>query len=192
MKKAPALLLIDIQKAFDNHAHWGGNRNNEQAETNAARLLAHWRAQGWPVLHVRHDSVLAGSILAAGAAGNEFKEEVTPAAGEPIFSKSVNSAFIGTGLQAHLVAEGIHSLVIAGLTTDHCVSTTTRMAGNLGFDTYLVADATATFDKTGFDGQLYPAELVHQTALASLHGEFATVLTTSQALETVGAGHLVA
>ena len=191
MENAPALLLIDIQKAFDDHTYWGGNRNNDQAEANAARLLLHWRAQGWPVLHVRHDSVLAGSILAAGAPGNAFKDEVKPLAGEPIFPKSVNSAFIGTDLQAHLTAGGIHRLVIAGLTTDHCVSTTTRMAGNLGFDTYLVADATATFDKIGFDGQLYPAELVHQTALASLHGEFATVLTTQQALETVGVGQLV-
>lgn len=191
MENAPALLLIDIQKAFDDHASWGGRRNNDQAEANAARLLTHWRAQSWPIIHVRHDSVLAGSILATGAPGNAFKDEVTPLAGEVIFSKSVNSAFIGTNLQAHLTAAGIHCLVIAGLTTDHCVSTTTRMAGNLGFETYLVADATATFDKIGFDGQLYPAELVHQTALASLHGEFATVLTTQQALETVGTGQLV-
>ncbi len=191
MKKAPALLLIDIQKAFDSHAYWGGNRNNAHAEANAERLLIYWRAQGWPVIHVRHNSILLGSVLAEGETGNEFKEEVKPIEGEPIFSKSVNSAFIGTNLQAYLVAEGIQALVVAGLTTDHCVSTTTRMAGNFGFETYLVADATATFDKIGFDGQLYPAELVHQTALASLHTEFATVLTTNQVLEMVSAGHLV-
>ncbi|WP_303312646.1 cysteine hydrolase family protein [Hymenobacter sp. BT730] len=182
MKNAPALLLIDIQKAFDNHAYWGGNRNNPQAEANAQRLLAHWREQGWPVLHIQHDSTSPTSLLRKGQPGNEFKDEVLPMAGEPVFSKSVNSAFIGTGLQAHLEAQNIHVLVIAGLTTDHCVSTTTRMAGNLGFETYLMADATAAFDKTGFDGQRYSAEVIHQTALASLHGEFATVLTTDQGL----------
>ncbi len=187
MREVPALLLIDIQKAFDEHARWGGNRNNPQAEANAERLLTQWRAQGWPVIHVRHDSVVPGSIMGVGQVGNDFKDEVRPIRGEPIFSKSVNSAFIGTGLQAYLEAQEIHSLVIVGLTTDHCVSTTTRMAGNLGFETYLVADATATFDKTGFDGQLYPAELVHQTALASLHSEFATVLTTEQVVEMVNA-----
>jgi len=187
MQEIPALLLIDVQKGFDEHARWGGNRNNPQAEANVERLLMQWRAQGWPVVHVRHDSVVPGSNLAAGQAGNEFKDEVKPLAAEPIFSKSVNSAFIGTGLQAYLEAQGIHALVIVGLTTDHCVSTTTRMAGNLGFETYLVADATATFDKMGFDGQLYPAELVHQTALASLHSEFATVLTTDQVVEMVSA-----
>lgn len=185
MKEVPTLLLIDIQKGFDEHARWGGSRNNPQAEANAERLLIQWRAQGWPVVHVRHDSVAPNSNLAVGQIGNEFKDEVKPISGEPIFSKSVNSAFIGTGLQTYLEERKTRSLVIVGLTTDHCVSTTTRMAGNLGFETYLVADATATFDKIGFDGQRYPAELVHQTALASLHSEFATVLTTEQVLEMV-------
>lgn len=185
MKEVPTLLLIDIQKAFDEPAHWGGSRNNPQAEANAERLLIQWRAQGWPVVHVRHDSVVPNSIMAVGQPGNDFKEEVRPISGEPIFSKSVNSAFIGTGLQAYLEERQTRLLVIVGLTTDHCVSTTTRMAGNLGFETYLVADATATFDKTGFDGQHYPAELVHQTALASLHSEFATVLNTEQVLGMV-------
>ena len=185
MKEIPALLLIDIQKAFDDHAYWGGARNNPDAEANAARLLTYWRAQGWPVIHVQHNSVLPTSIIRPGQVGNEFKEEVRPLAGEPVFGKTVNSAFIGTGLQAYLTEHQIHSLVIVGLTTDHCVSTTTRMAGNYSFDTYLVADATATFDKIGFDGQRYPAEQVHQLALASLHGEFATVLTTDQLLERV-------
>lgn len=185
MREVPVLLLIDMQKGFDDHAYWGGNRNNSQAEANVERLLAHWRIQGWQVIHVRHDSTSPTSLLRPGQPGNDFKEEAKPIAGEPIFSKSVNSAFINTGLQVFLEQHHIHSLVIAGLSTDHCVSTTTRMAGNLGFKTYLLADATATFDKTGFDGQVYPAELIHHTALASLHGEFATVLTTDQFLAEV-------
>jgi nicotinamidase-related amidase len=185
MQEIPALLLIDMQKAFDDHAYWGGGRNNPAAEANAAQLLTHWRAQGWPVIHIQHNSVLPTSIIRPGQIGNEFKEEVAPLAGEVVFTKTVNSAFIGTGLHAYLTEHQIRSLVIVGLTTDHCVSTTTRMAGNYGFATYLVADATATFDKIGFDGQRYPAEQVHQLALASLHDEFATVLTTDQLLQRV-------
>ena len=184
MNPTPALLLIDIQKGFDDLAHWGG-RNNPQAEANAQRLLTYWRGQGWPIVHVQHCSVSPTSPLREGQEGNEFKDEVKPGPGEPVFQKSVNSGFIGTGLQTYLEEQGLRTLVIGGLTTDHCVSTTTRMAGNYGFDTYLVADATATFDKTGPDGQPYAAELIHQTALASLHGEFATVLTTDQLLETL-------
>jgi nicotinamidase-related amidase len=90
----------------------------------------------------------------------------------------VNSAFIGTNLKELLDNEKITKLVIVGLTTDHCVSTTARMAGNFGFDTFLVSDATATFNKKGIDGQNFSAELIHETALASLNGEFATVVTT--------------
>ena len=103
---------------------------------------------------------------------------LAPADGEPIIKKRVNSAFIGTDLQAQLDNAKITALVIAGLTTDHCISTTTRMAGNLGYETFLVADATATFNKKGLNGQIFPAELIHQTALASLNKEFATVITT--------------
>jgi nicotinamidase-related amidase len=131
-----------------------------------------------PIFHIQHCSSTATSPLHPTHPGNRFKEIVAPEHGEPVIQKSVNSAFIGTDLQARLNAANINTLVIAGLTTDHCVSTTTRMAGNLGFQTFLVADATATFCKKGVDGKIYAAELIHDTALASLNDEFAIVVST--------------
>ena len=177
-KDKPALILIDIQKGFDNIEYWGGQRNNPFAEENAAELLNLWRKNGLPVFHIKHCSSNPASLLHETNAGNEFKELVKPLSKEPIIKKNVNSAFIGTDLKKQLDNAKITKLVIVGLTTDHCVSTSTRMAGNFGFDTYIVSDATATFNKKGLEGQNYSAELIHETALASLNNEFATVITT--------------
>ena len=175
----PALILIDIQKGFDNIEYWGGQRNNPDAENKAAELLQLWRDNHLPVFHIQHCSSNPHSLLNANNPGNAFKDIVEPLHNEPVIKKNVNSAFIGTDLQQRLSNDKISKLVITGLTTDHCVSTTTRMAGNLGFDTYLVSDATATFCKKGLNGQIFPAELIHDTALASLNEEFATIITAS-------------
>ena len=181
----PALILIDIQKGFDDIDYWGGQRNNPEAELNAGKLLAFWRLKSWAVFHVKHCSSNPNSKLAEGQPGNDFKDVVAPIAGEVIVRKNVNSAFIGTDLKQQLDLAKFTKLVIAGLTTDHCVSTTVRMAGNFGFDTYLVEDATATFCKKGTDGQLFSAEIIHDTALASLNGEFATVIKTDQLIKVL-------
>ncbi|MEJ7625748.1 MAG: cysteine hydrolase family protein [Ferruginibacter sp.] len=173
----PALILIDIQKGFDNIEYWGGQRNNLNAEENAGELLKLWRKNNLPVFHIMHCSSNPESLLHETNAGNEFKDLVKPANNEPVIKKNVNSAFINTNLKEQLDNEKITKLVIVGLTTDHCVSTTTRMAGNFGFDTFIVSDATATFNKKGLQGQIYSAELIHETALASLNNEFATVVT---------------
>lgn len=185
MKQLPnetALLLIDVQKGFAD-PRWG-KRNNPNAEKRMADLLAFWRKMKRPVLHVQHLSSDSHSPLHPDGDGIEFQDGVKPLEGEPVFKKTVNSAFIGTDLEGYLKRNGINALVIAGLTTNHCVSTTTRMAGNLGFDTYIVEDATATFDRIGHDGKFYSAETIHDTALTSLHEEFAIVVSTDELLQS--------
>lgn len=182
----PALILIDIQRGFDDIAYWGGHRNNPDAEFIASKLLGHWRRNQFPIFHVQHCSTNPISPLAEGHIGNQFKEVVAPHKGEPVITKKVNSAFIGTDLKDRLEKANIKKVVMAGLTTDHCVSTTTRMAGNYGLDTYVISDATATFDKIGADGQKYSAEIIHETALASLHNEFATIVTAEELIHILG------
>ena len=174
----PALILVDIQKGFDNIEYWGGQRNNPDAEEKAGELLRLWRKHHLPIFHIKHCSSNPDSLLNEANEGNDFKDLIKPISSEPIIKKNVNSAFIGTDLKQQLDNLKITKLVIVGLTTDHCISTTTRMAGNLGFDTFLVSDATATFNRKGLEGQNYPAELIHETALASLNGEFARIVTT--------------
>ena len=176
LKEKPALLLVDIQKGFEDENHWGGNRNNNDAEQKCATLLDKWRSLKLPIFHIMHGSQDPNSLLHPSKPGFELQDLIQPKKHEPLIVKDVNSAFIGTDLEQQLKDKAITTLVIAGLTTNHCISTTTRMAGNLNFKTFLISDATATFDRIGLNGEKYDAELIHQTALASLNEEFATVI----------------
>jgi nicotinamidase-related amidase len=180
---ASALLLIDVQQGFDDLSYWGA-RNNPGAEANMARLLSAWRTARRPVIHVKHNSRNPRSPLHPANAGNAIKAALAPLPGEPTLEKEVNSSFIGTDLETRLRQAGITGLVIVGLTTPHCVSTTTRMAANLGFKVRLVSDATAAFDWKAHDERTIPAEEMHYQALAPLHGEFADVVTTEVVLAT--------
>jgi nicotinamidase-related amidase len=178
-----ALIVIDVQKGLAEPSL--GERNNPGAEANMARLLAAWRQRHWPVIHVRHCSLEADSPLRPELPGNAYKDEVAPLAGEKEFTKTVNSAFIGTGLEQYLRDNGILKLVIVGLTTDHCVSASTRMASDLGFDVILVTDATAAFERRGYDGVHYSAEQVHRVNLVSLDGEFCSLRSSAQLLDAL-------
>jgi nicotinamidase-related amidase len=187
MPEKPTLVIVDVQKAFDD-PYWG-ERNNPDAEANVARLLAAWRAADAPIIHVRHlepSSDPEWHFFHEGDPGFDFKPEAMPLADEPVVTKGVNSAFIGTDLEARLRAAGATTVAIAALTTDHCGSTTARMSGNLGFETWFVGDACATFDREGPDGEVFSADLIHRTALASLHNEFADVVSTDEAIARLG------
>ena len=182
LPKDAVLLVVDVQNGMDVYAR-EYNRNNPDLEKNIARLQQAWRKSGRPLIHVQHLSKEPQSPLRPGQSGVDIKDEVKPLPGEPVVQKSVSSAFIGTTLEADLRRRGLTTLVVVGMQTNLCVSTTARMAGNLGFTTYVVSDATATFDNTGPDGKRYASELVHDIALADLNGEFSTVIDTNAVLE---------
>jgi len=176
----PILLVVDCQKGFLDENYWGGNRNNKNAENVCGNLIKKWRELKLKIIHIKHSSLNPNSPLYKSNPGFKFSDQTTPMDNEIVITKNVNSAFIGTNLKETLDNEQCKTLVITGLTTDHCVSTTTRMAGNYGYNTYLISDATATFDKVGINGEKYDAEQIHQISLASLKNEFATVLTSKE------------
>jgi nicotinamidase-related amidase/chorismate mutase len=180
---AAALLIIDVQRAID-HPSWG-RRNNLDAEDRMAALLKHWRQCGWPVVHIRHSSRDPASTYRPGQEGIEFKLEVQPQANETVFTKHTNSAFIGTELDWWLRSRRIGTLVICGVITNNSVEATARMAGNLGYRTYVVADATYTFDKVDQQGCLRAAEEVHAMSLSNLNGEYAAVVSSDQVLRGI-------
>jgi len=175
-----ALLIIDVQNGFD-EPRWG-RRNNPQMEARIVELLHAWRASNRPVIHAKHMFVDPTSPLRPGQPGNDFKVRMTPAPGEYVVEKRVNSCFIGTPLETELRGRQHDALVIVGMTTNHCVSTTARMAGDLGFAVWVVSDATATFDRVGPDGIRHPAEHIQAIALSDLNGEFCAVVDTATVL----------
>lgn len=183
-RRNTALLIIDYQQGFYD-AKWG-KRGIPQAEENAAKLVRYFRSNSLPVYHVQHLSRNPSSPLRPGQPGVDFIKEVAPTHGERIFQKHVNSAFIGTNLEAVLRENEIDSLVVFGIAVDHCVSTTARMAANLGFKVFIAADASIAHERKGHDGKSFDPDLVHAISLASLHGEFATVETTEDLLKNLG------
>jgi nicotinamidase-related amidase len=174
------LLPIDVQMGFDDPS-WPPRWNGDM-ESNGRALLAHWRAAGAPIVHVRHDSVQEGSSLTPGLWGNEFREGFAPLAGEPIVSKSVNSAFIGTDLDLRLRRLGAERIVAFGISTDMCVSTTIRTGANMGWKMVLVADACDCFDLPDGNGGTIPARAIQAAHVATLAAEFCEVMTTAEAI----------
>lgn len=162
-----------------------GPRNNPDAERNIAVLVAAWRKAEATVVHVRHISRTFGSPFWPGQAGVEFQERLAPLPNEHVVEKNVPDAMINTGLERWLHVRGITKLVIVGVSTNNSVEATARTAGNLGFQTQVVSDATFAFDKTDYSGTKRSAEEVHVMALANLDGEYATVTDTKRLLNAL-------
>jgi nicotinamidase-related amidase len=177
------LLPIDMQKGFDAP---GRPALSSRPDAPALRLLEAWRRSGRAVIHVRHDSVEPGSIFAPGRPGNALRDGFSPGPGEPVVTKSVNAAFIGTDLDLRLRRLGATAIVVFGLATDMCVSTTVRVGANLGYRMIVAADACAAFDQPGLDGAIIPAATVHATHLATLANEFAEVARVEDIVAALG------
>ncbi len=180
-----ALLLIDVQTGVNVLDHWGGptgRRNNPDAEDRMRDLLGAFRAADLPVAFTRHDSREARSPLKLSLATGAQIDGLEPRDGDIVVVKDVNSGFVGTSLEIELRRAGIRRLVVVGFFTNFCVETTVRMAGNMGYDVYLVENACATTNRVGPDGADHDPELVHRLSVASLHGEFCTAISTAEAL----------
>ena len=179
------LIVIDVQEAIDD-PRWGP-RNNPGAEANIAALIAAWRAERLPLVHIRHDLVEPGSPYAPERPGHRFKPWAAPLEGETVVGKNANSAFVGTGLEDLLDDIGATTLVICGVLTQNSVEATARHAGNLGYQVFVVDDACWAVDKTDLRGRRWLAEDVHALSLAHLDGEYARVVDAATTLRAAAA-----
>lgn len=180
MTAKPLLLLIDAQRGFDEPT-WP-KRWNDDFDRNGKALLEAWRKSRLPIIHVRHDSIEPRSSLRPGQSGNGFRAGFEPLAPEPVISKSVNSAFIGTDLDLQLRRLNPSRVLVFGISTDMCVSTTVRMGANLGWPITLIPDACDCFDLPGDNGRTIPARQIHDAHVASLRYDFCDTLSTEAAL----------
>ena len=176
-----ALVVVDVQLGFDDP--WWGTGNNPACDDNIDALVRHWTEQGRPVVLVQHASANPESPLHPDNPGHALKSYLKDVAADRLVTKSVNSSFHGSpDLDAWLRDNHVPGIVVCGITTNHCCETTARVGGNLGHDVVFAIDATHTFDRTGPDGDVVPADELARVTAANLHGEFATVVTTKQLL----------
>ena len=183
--KDTALLVVDAQKGINDLQHWGGvngRRNNPDAEEHIRTLSDAFRTAGLSVIFTVHDSRQAVSPLKLDAPGGAFLDGIGPRADELVIRKDINSGFVGTNLEVELRRRSINRLVTVGYFTNFCVESSVRMAGNMGYDSYLLPEACATCNRIGFDGVDYDPQVVHDLAVASMNGEFATALLVQNAI----------
>lgn len=181
---AAALVVVDAQVGFDD-PRWGP-RDNPPADDHIAALVDAFDSAGSPIVYVRHDSSDPDSPLHPSRPGNALKDYLS-ATPSLLVTKQVNSSFHGSpDLHAWLQQEGVQQLVISGITTNHCCETTARVGGNLGYRVWFALDATHTFDRIGPDGSVMRAEELARATAVNLHGEFATVTSTSALLASLG------
>jgi nicotinamidase-related amidase len=173
------LVLIDLQNEYlaGPIALPGANA----AIASAAKLLEKARHSGAPVIHVAHRGQ-PGGLFDRTAQRGAIVAALTPLTGEPVIEKELPNAFAGTDLQARLAATGRKNVVLAGLMTHMCVSSTGRAALDLGFRIIIDADSCATRDLPDGRGGTISAAMIHDIALVELSDRFAIIARGDDAL----------
>jgi nicotinamidase-related amidase len=168
---ATGLLVIDLQRGM--FMDTAKPHDGDGVLSRVASLLERARSRGTPVLHVQHDGG-PGDPLGKPGPGFEIHPDVAPRPGEPVFEKTVCSAFPGTDLDAQLKRLGITRLVIAGMQTEYCIDTNCRVAFDRGYKVVLAKDAHTTFDTPA----LSAAQIIaHHNRI--LGGNFAELVPTN-------------
>ena len=170
------LVIIDAQKEYLSGPL--ALSGMDEAVANIKQLLAAARAAGRPIVHVRHLGTLGGLFNPQGV-GGEFIPGLEPQGDETVIGKLLPSAFHGTELAKRLEDLGALDLIVCGFMSHSSVSTTVRAAKNLGFRCTLVEDACATRDLP-YKGGVLSAEHVHQTEMAIMGDNFATLALTRE------------
>lgn len=174
------LIILDVQDAI-NQPVWDGKNNPNYIDV-IETLLAAWRTQGWPVIHVKHDEPTPTSTYHTHGPWNAIQARVAPRAGEAVVSKHQNCAFINTELNCLLTDMGARTCVLVGVVIHNSMDATIRAGKALGYTIILPTDATTAVPVTDPSGRRWNAEDVFQLSLALLGGEYAQLTTARDVL----------
>jgi nicotinamidase-related amidase len=174
------LAILDVQDAIDQPV-WDG-KNNPGYFTVIQKLLAHWREQGWPVLHIKHNEPTPSSTYHTHGTGNAIKTEIAPLAGESVIVKQQNCAFIDTEFDQTLKTLNVSRFVLTGVVIHNSMDATIRAGKALGYDIIVPSDATTAVPVVGHDGKKWDALDVYNLTLGILNGEYAEVITSEELL----------
>lgn len=172
------LIILDVQDAIDQPV-WNG-KNNPSYIVSIQNLLSHWRREGWPVIHIKHDEPTPTSTYHTHGPWNSIKSEVAPIAEELVISKQQNCAFIDTSLDKTLKDLGADSFILTGVVIHNSMDATIRIGKALGYKVILPLDATTAVPVIGYDQKRWEAEDVYNLTLAILDGEYAQMTTTEE------------
>lgn len=186
-----ALLVVDMQNDY----FPGGKmelHGSVEAGRRAAQLLGCFRQRGWPVIFIQHISVRpGGTFFLPGTVGADIYGEVQPLLGETVIQKHFPNSFRETVLLDHLREALISRLIVCGMMTHMCIDATVRAAFDYGYNCLLAADACATKDLQ-FQGNTIPAEYVHRSFLAALHGTYGKVMNAAEVISFLEKGRIPA
>jgi nicotinamidase-related amidase len=175
-----ALLVIDMQEGMADRIRAGRPTAVVDAPDRIARLLADARRRGLPVIHVHHDDPHPESPFRKGLPGAEAMPSALPLPGETVLWKHGSSAFHGTDVDFRLKSLGVTELVVAGAVAAFCVTSTVRMASDLGYRVLLPQDALLGFDLPAHDGGTIDADTVMRVTLSVLGADFARLTTVAE------------
>jgi len=167
-----ALLVIDVQESFRGTERWN-TISDPEVVSRVATLVERFRAAGSPVYWILHSDPGSGNDFDPQGGLVRVVDDLTPADGEPVLVKTTINSFTSTDLEQRLRGAGVDKLVLCGIRTEQCVETTARIATDLGFDTTVVIDATATNPA----GALTAQQVIERTAEVLAAREFAAVVT---------------
>lgn len=179
--KTSALVVIDFQNEY-----FDGKMpipNGKKALENARRLVNFSHQQGMPVYFVQHLGPANGPLFAKGSHFAEFHKELQPTKADYVITKETPSSFVGTALDEQLKGQGIKQLIITGLMTHMCVSSTARDAVPLGYQVIIPEDATATRDLATWDNKVVEHNVLQEAALAGVADVFVEIKTTDEVLK---------